>query len=109
MVWKILAVLFLLVLVIWAVRTRVTLKRKYRVNSVENAVASPASVALGELVAIAGGVYCSLILVVSFLKLSVPEKITLLNMPLDPLAMLAIVIALLQPIFLTIYYSLFQK
>lgn len=105
---KVMAVLLIVGLVFWAVRSRVFLKRLRRVEQ-DSTVSSPASIALAELVAVAGGVYLSLVLVTSFLKLSVPNKVTVLSMPLDPVALFAIAIALLQPIGTAVYYRLVKK
>jgi hypothetical protein len=67
---------------------------------------SPFSKALAELIAIAGGIYISLSVLTSFLSLSVPEKIELAgNLQLDPLAMLAVIITVLQPIVLKILHK----
>ena len=94
--------LILIGLMFWAVRTRIRLKRSRGVDNMET-VASPASIALGELVAIAGGIYLSLVLLTSFLKLSLPEKVCIYdNLLIDPLALAAISIAFLQPLFLNL-------
>lgn len=59
---------------------------------------SPLSIAIQELIAVAGGIYISLIMLISFLKLSVPNQITLTSQTdIDPLALLALVISILQP------------
>ena len=102
MIWKVALMIFLLILLVWAIKSRINLKRRRVFDSMDNAVASPASVAMGELIAIAGGVYLSLMLVASFLKINLPETVTVNSLRLDPLAMLAIMIALLQPIFLSL-------
>ena len=60
---------------------------------------SPFSNSVQDLVATAGGVYLSLVMLVSFLKLDIPTKISLLEVSLDPLAFMAIGIAIIQPIF----------
>lgn len=109
MFWKIMMIILLLVLVLWAVRSRVFLKRRRGLENMEATVASPASIAVGELVAVAGGIYLSLVLASSFLKLSVPDKVTLLSMTIDPLALAALTIALFQPIFFWMYYRLFKR
>ena len=70
---SILALIFI-GLMFWAVRTRIRLKRSRGGDNMET-IASPVSIALGELVAIAGGIYLSLVLLTSFLKLSLPEKV----------------------------------
>lgn len=58
---------------------------------------SPFSTAVQDLVATAGGVYLSLVMIVSFLKLDVPERIVISIVTFDPLAMTAIVVAVVQP------------
>lgn len=60
---------------------------------------SPFSTAVQDLVATAGGVYLSMVMVVSFLKLELPDKITVGILSFDPLAMTAIVMAVIQPLF----------
>ncbi|MBP2630904.1 MAG: hypothetical protein H6Q70_1532 [Firmicutes bacterium] len=63
---------------------------------------SPLSLAIQELIAIAGGIYLSIIMLVSFLKISIPEKINLYNVDIDPLALVAISLAILQPIIINL-------
>lgn len=58
----------------------------------------PVSRAITELVAVAGGIYVSLTLLVSLLKLSLPAKAVLVGISFDPLALAALVVALLQPV-----------
>jgi hypothetical protein len=89
----------LLLLFILALRAKVGF---YRNSSVE-AAASPVSRALAELVAIAGGIYLSLVLLVSFLKISLPETIAIGGLLVDPLAVVALVIALIQPLVLGLW------
>lgn len=55
------------------------------------------SLAVQELVATAGGVYLSIIALVSFLKLEIPEKLAIAGISFDPVALLAIGVAILQP------------
>lgn len=88
---------FLLLLFYGALRAKV---RRYRAIGTGEQLPSPASRALAELVAIAGGIYLSLVLLVSFLKLTVPETISLGGWYIDPLALIAILIALIQPVVL---------
>lgn len=63
---------------------------------------SPLSLAIQELIAIAGGIYLSIIMLVSFLKISIPEKINLYNVDIDPLALVAISLAIPQPIIINL-------
>lgn len=87
-------ILILLLLLTLAIRAKVGL---YRSSQVEP-VASPVSRALAELVAIAGGIYLSLVLLVSFLRISLPETIAIGGIMIDPLAIVALVTALIQPL-----------
>ncbi|WP_110953119.1 hypothetical protein [Anaerosinus massiliensis] len=63
---------------------------------------SPLSLAIQELIAIAGGIYLSLIMLVSFLKISVPEKVNFFVVDMDPLAFVAISLAIVQPIIINL-------
>lgn len=56
------------------------------------------SLAVQELVATAGGVYLSLIALISFLRLDIPEKMVVAGIGFDPIALLAIGVAILQPL-----------
>lgn len=66
---------------------------------------SPLSQAIQELVGTAGGIYLSMIALISFLKIDIPERIAIINVSFDPLAFIAIAIAVVQPIII----RLFQK
>lgn len=59
---------------------------------------SPLSQAVQQLVEAAGGIYLALIMLVSFLQLDVPEKVFLLGVGIDPLALFSLVVASLQPL-----------
>ncbi|SMB95611.1 hypothetical protein SAMN00808754_1289 [Thermanaeromonas toyohensis ToBE] len=74
--------------------------RTYQISGSGENLPSPASRALAELVGIAGGIYLSLVMMVSFLKLTVPESISFGGWSLDPLALVAILVALIQPLIL---------
>lgn len=64
------------------------------------------SVALQELVAQAGGVYLSLVLLVSFLQLEVAAKWNIIGIKMEPLAFLSLLVAILQPFVLKTYRML---
>lgn len=99
--WGMLLVLGLVIT--WSVWLRVC---RCRGNGTQiEAKASPLSIAVQEIVATAGGIYLSLVMVVSFLKLDIPEKISMATVSLDPLAFVAIVLSILQPLF----FNLFNK
>ncbi|BCV21146.1 hypothetical protein [Moorella sp. Hama-1] len=89
--------LFLLFLLAVRLKTR-----SYRSSNVE-AIASPASRALAELVAVAGGIYLSLVLLVSFLKIELPEAVAIGPVRVDPLAIVALLVALFQPLFFSLW------
>ncbi|HMM21619.1 MAG TPA: hypothetical protein PKA10_12950 [Selenomonadales bacterium] len=93
----------LLILVGVSLWFRVRLRRD-TVSGVETTV-SPLSLAVQELVATAGGVYLAIVALTSFLKLETPDKVTLLQASVDPLALTAIGLALVQPIVIRIYHK----
>ena len=67
----------------------------------QGAVASsPMAEALGQLIAIAGGIYLSLVMAASFLGVDQIDKVLVGQWAIDPLAVLAILLAFLQPIVL---------
>jgi hypothetical protein len=109
MFWTIIIILVIVLLVGWAIRARINLRRRRSIQNIENTVTSPASLAMGELIAIAGGIYLSLVLLESFLNMTIPDTIMIFNMSLDPLALLAIIIALLQPLFIFLYDKLISN
>lgn len=67
------------------------------------AKASTFSKALAELVAVAGGIYISLLLLFSFLDTATPGKIFIGGIQMDILALISLLIAVLQPIVLNFY------
>lgn len=95
-----LIVLIFLVMLYGAVAMKLNLRKTRGNDMTEKAVTSPASKALGELVGIAGGIYLSLILICTFLKLTVPTSIKVASMEMDPLAAVAVIVAVSQPFFL---------
>ena len=66
---------------------------------------SPFSTAVQELIATAGGIYLSLIMLVSFLKIEIPEKMSLGIISLDPLAFTSIGLAIIQPFIISIFFK----
>lgn len=65
--------------------------------------ASPLSLAIQDLMAIAGSIYLSLTMLVAFLKLNIPETIMIFELTIDPLAFAAIALAVIQPVFLSLF------
>ncbi|HHY06325.1 MAG TPA: hypothetical protein GX532_05045 [Clostridia bacterium] len=106
---KTICFLLFLFFVLVAVKTKKSLQRRRNITQLENIVESPASFAIAELVAVAGGIYLALILLTSFLKISMPERLVFFDWSVDYLAAIAILIALLQPICLALYYKISHK
>jgi len=104
-------VFFLILLIIFGVAVKTKKKLRYTRNLArwEDAVESPASLAIGELVAVAGGIYLALTLLTSFLKISMPERLVFFDWSVDYLAAIAITLAILQPISLALYYKICNK
>lgn len=71
--------------------------------------ASPLSLAVQELVATAGGVYLAIIALTSFLKMDMPDKVSLMQVSVDPLALMAIGLALVQPFVSRLFWKFKQK
>lgn len=83
------------------------LKLKMRINmsrrSLPEPISSPLAEALKQLIGIAGGIYLSLVMLTSFLGIEVPTKTKILNINMDPLALVAVLFALLQPIIFNVF------
>jgi hypothetical protein len=94
-------------LIVWSLWLRV---RHYRdsVAGVETK-SSPVAMAVQELVATAGGVYLAIVALTSFLKLDMPDKVSLLAVGVDPLAVSAIILAIVQPLFYRLYLKFMHK
>ncbi len=90
---------FILLLAGLAVFLIIALKLRVRSNLYrqEQTISSPLAEAMRQLVGIAGGIYLSLVMLVSFLGIDAPAAIPVLDMLLDPLAVLSILLACLQP------------
>ncbi|WP_425060913.1 hypothetical protein SCACP_16730 [Sporomusa carbonis] len=99
------AMLVLIILVVmWSIWLRVCCSRVSLDNMPQvEPRPSPFSNAVQDLVSTAGGVYLSLVLIVSFLKIELPERITIGILSFDPLAMTSIGLAVIQPMFSKIF------
>lgn len=97
-----LSLLLLGFLITWSIWIRVCSLRAIDSSKVKN---SPFSSAVQELVATAGGVYLSIVALVSFLKLDIPEKVAVIGVSFDPLAFIAIGVAVLQPWLGKLFYK----
>lgn len=77
--------------------------RNARISSARQieSIESPMSRALQATVGYAGGVYITLTMLTSFLQIEVPDKIIVANgLSVEPLAFLAVVLTIIQPIML---------
>ncbi|MDK2820553.1 MAG: hypothetical protein PWP31_518 [Clostridia bacterium] len=95
---------FILILVFLAVFMKVSYYRSVEVEPIN----SPLSRALAEIVSIAGGIYLSLVLVVNFLKINIPETIFIGRVQFDPLAIVALILTIIQAFVLN-FVNLFVK
>ncbi|SFL38964.1 hypothetical protein [Pelosinus propionicus] len=97
--WSILIVFSLLLILSLLERVKY-FRQSYDAGEVKN---SPLSLAIQELIAIAGGIYLSLVMLISFLKLDVPNKIQLFQIWIDPIACIAILLSIIQPFFIRFF------
>ncbi|KUO52269.1 MAG: hypothetical protein APF76_04330 [Desulfitibacter sp. BRH_c19] len=108
---KIFVLLLIVVLIGFAVREKV--KHKVRTSSAsgipEEIKSSPVSQALAELVAIAGGVYLSLLMLTTFLGLELPSKMKLVSVEIDTIAGIALILTLAQPFILKIFKKITKR
>lgn len=99
MVSGLILIIIVLLLVIFSVRERVRYHR-YREKDwsfIGEAKSSPLSQALANLVGVAGGIYLSLVVMVTFMELQLPERVQVCGFSLEPLATVSVLIALTQP------------
>lgn len=74
-------------------------KHKHRIEGVE----SPMSRAIQETVGYAGGIYITLVTLSSFLQVELPERIALTaDFRVEPLAFTAVVLTIVQPLWLSV-------
>ncbi len=75
----------------------------------EYVLSSPLAEAMRQLVGVAGGIYLSLVMLTGFLGMELPERISMAHVRLDPLAVLAIVLACVQPMAIAVWYRIQQR
>ncbi len=100
-------VLSLCILFLWSFYLRMEFFRNYQENL--QGKTSPISLALQELVAVAGGIYLALILLVSFLKINLPEVVLIRGVTFDPLACSSIFLTVIQPVVTKIIHYLHRR
>jgi len=95
--WAILVVA--LVLVVFSVRERMRLIRcrDKDWDVIGESKSSPLSRALTNLLGMAGGIYLSMVLLVTFLEANIPEQVNIGTVSLEPLATISILLAIVQP------------
>lgn len=89
--------LLVVTLFMWSFMLRVDLIRNNHQEKIQ-VKPSPISLALQETIAVAGGIYLSLIMFISFLKLNLQEIVLIKEIHFDPLAALSIFLTTIQPI-----------
>ena len=98
-------VLILFLMMAFSLRRRMFLRRRMAADLPLDPLPSPFSRALTELLATAGGIYLSLLLLVQFLSMEIPDRVDLWGLEIDPMALVAIIIASLQPFFTHFKFS----
>ena len=63
---------------------------------------SPFSLAVRNLVGVAGGIYVAVVMIASFIKIDIPALVSIAGISFDPLAMVALGLAILQPLIIYI-------
>ena len=94
------ALLFIVLLITLSLVLRIQNRTRFNAHEAEvpeHAKPSPFSQALQELIATAGGIYLSLVLLVSFLQLDIADKWLIYGMKMDPLAFIALALSIVQP------------
>lgn len=99
--------LVMLLLIAFSTRERIRLQMLPRYRSQKlwevEPRSTPFSKALVGLIGMAGGIYLSLILMFTFLDVIVPGKMCLGSVEMDPLAAIAIGLAVLQPFLIRLW------
>ena len=97
---KVILILLIALAIVFSIKLRmISIKRKNSLDHLPDApISSFLSESLAHLVGVAGGVYLSLTLIVTFLELDLPGKVSIGGITMQPLAMIALILAILQPI-----------
>lgn len=96
---KLLIIIFLLLLGLISLKAKMNLNMTRKTN-IKDSVPSPLSEAIAQLIGVAGGIYLSLIMFCTFLSINIPDQITIFSIAIDPLALFAILLSFVQPIFI---------
>lgn len=76
-----------------------------QINNASDIKNSPLSLAIQELIAVSGGIYLSLVMLISFLKLDIPDKILIFQIWIDPIACISILLSIIQPFFMKFFFK----
>ena len=94
---KLLILSSIILLFLIALKSKINLN-KFRQKDLVESVSTPISQGITQLVGMAGGIYISLVLLTSFLSIETMDKVTIDEFTFDPLALLSMFVALIQPI-----------
>lgn len=92
-------ILIIFLIMALGLRKKIHNRQRLEASLPVDAAPSPFSRALTELLAAAGGIYLSLMLLVEFLSAEIPSRVNVLGQEFDPLALAALLIASIQPFF----------
>lgn len=98
-----LLLVFFLVAAFLAVLLRSSQLRRRTYQVPEQIIPGVFSKSLAELAGVAGGIYLSLVMLVSFLQIELPQTVIILGVGMDPLATVSILLAILEPLVMEIY------
>ncbi|HZK17912.1 MAG TPA: hypothetical protein VFD15_01225 [Clostridia bacterium] len=101
-------VLVLLLLIV-SVRERIKIRQYRDWDILGESKASPLSQAMANLIGVAGGIYLALVVLIAFLEIPIPSRINILWLSVEPLAAVAVFLAIIQPFMLrllVVYRSL---
>ena len=90
--WSIGGIFLLLIYGIWL------RSYKYRKKVEVEPVSSPLSLAIQDLIGTAGGIYLAITLLISFIKIVIPDKIIIFAIEVEPIALISILLAVFQPV-----------
>ncbi|MGQ9824766.1 MAG: hypothetical protein ACUVSK_07190 [Desulfotomaculales bacterium] len=97
--------LAVLALIALSVRERMRIKtlRESSPGSFPEGKPSPLAQAVAHLVGLAGGIYLSLFMLLEFLKIELPSRVSFGQVQVEPLAALSVALAVIQPFVLRLF------
>ncbi len=105
------AFMFALVIfsLIVSVRERIKIRHYRDWDILGESKVSPLSQAIANLIGVAGGIYLALVVLIAFLEIPIPSRVSVLWLSVEPLAAVAVLLAIIQPFMLrllVVYRSL---